>query len=157
MDDETGDRYGRYFPYLESVVEVVIVDARVQAVAFSEEPDSGTDEDHELLDRIDRYLSGTVEDEFEDVEIQIDVRGADRSVYDAVRSVSYGENVTVEDIARAVEEFDVGTPEDLDDIREILDRNPIPLIIPDHRVRDGPSAAPPRVEQRLRSLEQLVS
>ncbi|PSP51631.1 cysteine methyltransferase, partial [Halobacteriales archaeon QH_3_68_24] len=27
--------------------------------------------------------------------------------------------------------------------------------IPDHRVRDAPSSAPPAVEQRLRSLEGL--
>jgi methylated-DNA-[protein]-cysteine S-methyltransferase len=30
-----------------------------------------------------------------------------------------------------------------------------PIIITDHRVRDGPSAAPPAVEKRLRSVEGL--
>ena len=33
--------------------------------------------------------------------------------------------------------------------------DPAPLLIADHRVRDGPSAAPPEIEQRLRSLEGL--
>jgi methylated-DNA-[protein]-cysteine S-methyltransferase len=45
--------------------------------------------------------------------------------------------------------------EDLRLLRTALAENPAPLLIPDHRVRDGPSGAPASVEQRLRSLEQL--
>jgi methylated-DNA-[protein]-cysteine S-methyltransferase len=45
--------------------------------------------------------------------------------------------------------------EDLNLVRTALDENPAPLLIPDHRVRDGPSAAPAPVEQKLRSLEGL--
>jgi methylated-DNA-[protein]-cysteine S-methyltransferase len=44
---------------------------------------------------------------------------------------------------------------DLTTLRTALANNPAPLVIPDHRVRDGPSAAPPPVEQKLRSLEGL--
>ena len=49
-------------------------------------------------------------------------------------------------------------PEDDTDrtlVRTALAENPVPLLVPDHRVRDGPSAAPPDVEQKLRSLEGL--
>ena len=48
-----------------------------------------------------------------------------------------------------------GEQEDQQQVREALAANPVPLLIPDHRVRDGPSGAPPEVEQRLRSLEGL--
>lgn len=157
MDVEAGDRYARYFPYVESYLELVVEEGQVRSVSFPEEPHPEADEDHELLDRIDRYLSGTAEDEFTDVAVDIDAPPVEREVLDAVRSLPYGKNASVMDIARSVPEFDAGTDEDLDAIREILDRNPIPVIVPDHRVRDGPSATPPRVEQRLRSLEQLVA
>jgi methylated-DNA-[protein]-cysteine S-methyltransferase len=40
-------------------------------------------------------------------------------------------------------------------VREALAANPVPLLIPDHRVRDGPSGAPPPVEQKLRAVEGL--
>jgi methylated-DNA-[protein]-cysteine S-methyltransferase len=45
--------------------------------------------------------------------------------------------------------------DDLIVVREALAENPVPVIVPDHRVRDGPSALPPAVEQKLRSLEDL--
>lgn len=157
MDAEAGERYARYFPYLESTLEIEIVDDRVRAVGFSDDPDPAATDEHELLDRIDRYLSGTVEDAFADIAVDLDAPADERAVLEAVRALPFGENATVDDIARATEAYDAATDEDLDTVREILDRNPVPLIIPDHRVRDGPSAAPPRVEQRLRSLEQLVS
>jgi methylated-DNA-[protein]-cysteine S-methyltransferase len=44
---------------------------------------------------------------------------------------------------------------DVTTVRTALDANPVPVVVPDHRIRDGPSSAPPRVEQRLRSLEGL--
>ena len=156
MEDTAGDRYTKYYPYLESNLEVVIAEGRVMAVTFPDEPHPASDDEHELLERIDGYLSGTVEDEFADVEIHIDATPDEHQVFEALRSIPYGENSSVGDIARAVPEYDAGTDDDIEAIREILDRNPIPVIVPDHRVRDGPSAAPPRVEQRLRSLEKIV-
>ena len=157
MEAEAGKRYAHYVPYVESYVEFVFVDERLRSVSFPEEPTPDAAEEHELLDRLDRYLSGTAEDEFRDVEVDIELPAVEREVLEAVRALPYGENASVLDIARSVPEYDAGTDEDLDAIREILDRNPIPVIVPDHRVRDGPSATPPRVEQRLRSLEQLVA
>lgn len=156
MEGTVGDRYAKYYPYLESNLEVVIAEGRVTSVTFPDEPHSDAEDEHELLDRIDGYLSGTVEDEFADVEIGIEASPPEQQVFEALRSIPYGENSSVADIARSVPEYDAGTDDDLDAIREILDRNPVPVILPDHRVRDGPSAAPPRVEQRLRSLEMIV-
>jgi len=45
--------------------------------------------------------------------------------------------------------------DDQQQVREALAANPVPLLIPDHRVRDGPSGAPPAVEQKLRVVEGL--
>jgi methylated-DNA-[protein]-cysteine S-methyltransferase len=145
--------YARASPYLERVVQLGIASGRVISVDFPEEaPDA--DPDHELLDRIFTYLDGVEEDDFGDVELGLTMPTAQRAVLETLRDVPYGENVTVEQLARM-------TPDCADDedgltlVRTALDENPLPLLIPDHRVRDGPSAAPPDVEQKLRSLEGL--
>jgi len=44
---------------------------------------------------------------------------------------------------------------DLATVRDALADNPVPLLIPDHRVRDGPSAPPLAVQQTLRAIEGL--
>lgn len=147
----------RYNSYLDCFVQIVLVDDTVLEIAFDEEPDPDTTEEHDLLDRIDRYLSGTGKDEFTDVEIELTGGERERRVLETVRSIPYGKDMTVEAIVRDTEGFSTSDEADHEFVREVLDRNPIPLIIPDHRVRDGPSPTPPRVEQRLRSLENIVS
>ena len=51
--------------------------------------------------------------------------------------------------------LDAEDEDDLILVRTALDANPVPVLEPDHRVRDGPSAAEPHVEQKLRSIEGL--
>lgn len=150
------ERFARYNAYLERVIELEVGDDAVHGLSFPENGSGAASEDHPLLDRIEDYLSGAVEDDFRDVAIRLDATDLERAVFDAVRDVPYGEDVSVTGIARAVPSLTAEDVADEDRIREILATNPIPVVIPDHRVRDGPSAAPPRVEQRLRSLELIA-
>ena len=151
------EKYARYFPYLEMVLELYIENGTVTEIRFTEESTATASDEHPLLDRIEDYLSGTVEDDFQDIEIAVPESRELREVLNALRAVPYGENASVESLARDLSAFDANQSGDHERIREILDQNPIPLIIPDHRVRDGPSAAPPEVEQRLRSLEKIAT
>lgn len=146
--------YAREAPYLDCHVQLGIAAGQVISVTFPTEPDDGAAEEHELLDRVEAYLEGARED-FADVEVALTVPTERRGVLDTLRSVGYGENCTVARLARMAPGLDDGDEEDLQLVRTTLDENPVPLVIPDHRVRDGPSAAPPEVEQRLRSLEGL--
>jgi methylated-DNA-[protein]-cysteine S-methyltransferase len=146
--------FARHSPYLDRHVQVGVASERVISVAFPEEPDDGAEEDHELLDRIEAYLEG-VEDDFRDVEVGMTVSGDERAVLEAVREVPYGEQVTVEALVRMTPGLDAGDEAARDRARSALAANPVPLLLPDHRVRDGPSGAPPDVEQKLRSLEGL--
>lgn len=152
--DEAAGIYAWKSEYLDRYVQVGLASGRVVSLSFPETPDDGvTGDDHELLDRIEAYLEGAADD-FADVEIGLTLPTDRRSVLETLRQVGYGDQVSVEQLARMTP----GLSEESDDkelVRAALDENPVPLVIPDHRVRDGPSAAPPAVEQRLRSLEGL--
>lgn len=151
--DEAGI-YAQESPYLERVVQIGVAGGRVISVSFPDEPDPEASDDHEILERIVAYLEG-VEDDFADLEVGLTVPTDQRKVLEATRKIPYGEQVSAETLARMAGVFDPEEDPDLTIVRTALDENPIPLVVPDHRVRDGPSAAPPAVEQRLRSLEGL--
>jgi methylated-DNA-[protein]-cysteine S-methyltransferase len=146
--------YARHSPYLGRYVQLGFASSRVLSVQFpEEEPDAAPK--HDLLDRIEEYLDGVTEDEFVDVEVALTVPTEEREVLETIRELPYGENVTVERVATMTPSLDPDEEVDISVVRNALAGNPAPLLIPDHRVRDGPSAAPAAVEQKLRSLEGL--
>lgn len=146
--------YARESAYLDCVIQVGFAGGKVISLSFPAVADENAEAEADLLDRIDRYLEGA-QDGFEDVEVGLTVPTRQRAVLEALRNVPYGEQVSVERLARMTPDLDPENEEDLDIVRSALADNPLPLIIPDHRVRDGPSAAPPAVEQKLRSVEGL--
>jgi len=146
--------YARQFSYLGRYVQVGVAGQKVISVSFPESPDEEAEADHALLDRVQRYLEG-VEEDFGDVEVGLTVSGDRRDVLEAVRQIPYGEQLTVEALVRTTPGLDAASADDQDLARAALADNPAPLLVPDHRVRDGASAAPPDVEQKLRSLEGL--
>jgi methylated-DNA-[protein]-cysteine S-methyltransferase len=78
-----------------------------------------------------------------------------RTVLEQVRAVPYGTAVTCAELAGMSAGLDADDEAALELVRRALADNPAPLLIPDHRVRDAPSAPPTDVAQRLRSLEGL--
>jgi len=153
MDEEAGI-HARESEYLGRYVQVGHAAAKVLRVSFPTEPDEDAGPDYPLLDRIEAYLEGE-RDEFADVEVALTMSTDQRAVLESVRDVGYGTEVSVESLARMTPGLDAEEDDDQLLVREALQANPAPLLIPDHRVRDGPSAAPPVVEQKLRSLEGL--
>jgi len=157
MDSEGAEAPGifvRESPYLDRFVQIGVAGGKVIAVSFPRTPDEVAVGDHPLLDRIERYLDGA-QDDFADVEIGLTVPTAHRRVLEALRNVGYGEQVSVERLTGAAAELDPDDESDVELVRAALAENPVPLVVPDHRVRDGPSGAPPDVEQKLRALEGL--
>lgn len=145
--------YARESGYLDRYVQVGIASGRVISVSFPAAPDEDAETELPLLDRIQAYLEGEADD-FDDVDVAMTMPTDQRRVLDAVREVPYGEQVSVEKLASLTSQLD-GDDDGHQLVRTALAENPAPLLIPDHRVRDGPSAAPPEVEQRLRALEGL--
>ncbi|GGN85110.1 MULTISPECIES: methylated-DNA--[protein]-cysteine S-methyltransferase [Haloarcula] len=154
METPTSDAgiYARESAYLDRFVQFGEAGERVISLSFPKTPEADSQDDHPLLDRIEDYLNGA-EDDFADVTVGLTVPTDQRTVLEAVREIPYGEDATVEQIARMTPGLSASEQEDLTQVREALAANPVPLLIPDHRVRDGPSAAPPPVEQKLRAVE----
>ncbi|WP_254838715.1 MGMT family protein [Natronomonas marina] len=146
--------YARESAYLERYVQVGVASARVLSVSFPATPEEDAGTELALLDRIDAYLEGEAAD-FSDVDVAMTMPTDQRAVLETVREVPYGQQVSVSELAGMTPELDADAEGAHQLVRTALAENPAPLVVPDHRVRDGPSAAPPPVEQRLRSLEGL--
>jgi len=153
-EDDPSGIYARESSYLDRYVQLGIAGDRVVSVSFPPSPEDDAGAEHPVLDRIQAYLRSEEED-FADVTIGLTVPTDRRAVLETVREIPYGEQLSVERVTGTVADLDPENGEDTDLVRTALDENPVPLLIPDHRVRDGPSGAPPPVEQRLRSVEGL--
>ncbi|MFU1780167.1 MGMT family protein [Haloarcula japonica] len=156
MEAPTGDAgiYARESSYLDRYVQLGEAGDRIISLSFPSQPEDDAGEDHTLLDRIAEYLQG-VEDDFADVTVGLTVPTDQRIVLEAVQEIPYGEDASVAQVAHMTPDLDDDDEDDLAQVRKALAANPVPLLIPDHRVRDGPSAAPPPVEQKLRAIEGL--
>jgi methylated-DNA-[protein]-cysteine S-methyltransferase len=152
--EEVAGIFARESAYLDRWVQAGVAQGRVISLSFPRAPDDDAGTDHGLLDRIDAYLQGE-RDDFADVTVALTVPTDRREVLETVRTVPYGEQVTVERLAAMTPGLDPEESTDRELVRESLADNPVPLLVPDHRVRDGPSAAPAEVEQKLRALEGL--
>ena len=156
MEDVTdAGIYARESPYLDRYVQVGAASGRVLSVSFPDVPDADAEADHPVLDRIFEYLDGLEPITFDDVQVAMTMPTDQRAVLESVREIPYGDQVTVDTLARMTSGLDHEDDDDIILVRTALDENPTPILIPDHRVRDGPSAAPPDVEQKLRSIEEL--
>ncbi|WP_229124864.1 methylated-DNA--[protein]-cysteine S-methyltransferase [Halapricum desulfuricans] len=153
MNDAAGI-YARESDVLDRYVQIGVAGDRVLALSFPESPDAEADTDHPMLDRIEAYLEGE-DDDFADVTVALTVPTDRRGVLETLREVPYGEEVSVEQLVRMTPGLDPESDEDRETVRTALVENPAPLLLPDHRVRDGPSAAPGDVADHLRRIEGL--
>jgi methylated-DNA-[protein]-cysteine S-methyltransferase len=153
MDDVAGI-FARESPKLDRYVQLGIAQGRVLSVEFPMEPDPEAESEHELLDRIDAYLNGEV-DEFDDVTVAMTMPKTQRAVFEKLRTVPYGDDATVEQVTLMVPDRSSDNEEDRTAVRDALAANPVPIFIPTHRVRDGPAGVPSDVKEILRSVEGL--
>ncbi|WP_058367271.1 MGMT family protein [Haloparvum sedimenti] len=145
--------YARAYDALDRAVEVGFAGGRVISVEFPETVPEDAAADHELLDRIGDYLAGS-EEPFAEEPIGLTVPTDRREVLEAARQVPYGEEASVSQVTRMAG-LDDNDPEDLDLVTAALGANPVPLLIPDHRVQGGPYATPADVRGTFRRVEGL--
>ncbi|AWB27261.1 MGMT family protein [Halococcoides cellulosivorans] len=153
MDERTGV-FGRDTPYLDREIEIGVADGRLLSVTF---PDTAGDRDgseHPLLDRIEAVLGGE-DDDLRDVEVALTMPTDRRRVLDALRSVPRGETVSLAQLARMTADLDPDADDAARTVASALRDNPVPIVVPSHRVSDGPDAAPATVASALRRVEGL--
>lgn len=153
QDTATSGVFAREFDEIDRAVEVGFAGGRVISVSFPPETPADASGDHDLLDRIGEYLRGEP-DEFAEVAVGLTVPTDRRAVLEALRTVPYGDDVSVSRLAKLAA-LDANDPDDLELVTRSLDDNPIPLLFPDHRVQGGPYATPGRVRSHLRRVEDI--
>ncbi|MFB6161554.1 MAG: MGMT family protein [Haloferacaceae archaeon] len=149
--DETGV-FAREFPAIDRTVEVGVAAGRVISVSFSHSPPADADPDHPVLDRIAAALAGDPDADLAGVEVALTVPTDHRRVLEATRQVPRGETATLAQVAHMAN-LDPDDEDDVATVREALAENPVPLLVPDHRVPDVPGATPTDVAEFLRDTE----
>lgn len=130
-------------------VQVGVAGQRVISVSFPAQAEASGD--HPVLERIVAYLEGDAES-FEDVTVGLTVPADRRAVLETAREIPYGESVTLETLVAMTPGLD---EEDTETARAALAENPVPLVVPDHRVENTPGGAPTEVAAEFRSIEAL--
>ena len=143
--------YATRFDTLGTVIQLGVASGQVIAVSFPDAVPTDATTDHEVFERIADYIDGD-RLALTDVEIALTVPADHREVLSALQKVSAGNTVTVSRLARLAG-MDEDSEEDQATVRDALRENPMPLLIPDHRVRDAQGATPPAVATALRDLE----
>jgi len=145
--------FAREFDRLDRAVRLGVAGGRLIKVEFPAAAPDDADPSHDLLDRIADYLGGAADD-FADVTVATTVPTETRRVMDACRKVPHGREASVSQVTRMAN-FDPNEPDDVRTAKEALRGNPVPLVVPDHRVQGGPYATPAEVRETLRSVENL--
>ncbi|WP_248516546.1 MGMT family protein [Salinarchaeum laminariae] len=153
--DEIAGIYGRDVPDLEATVQLGIASGNLIQCSFPEQADEDAIADHELLDRIETYAAGETDDDFRDVEIALTVPTDQRTVLQTLRAVPYGESSSVDSLVRRTPGLDPDADDSPETVRAALANNPIPIVLPDHRVDGGYGATPGPVRRRLRAIESI--
>lgn len=152
MEDAGAVIEHRWSEYLDTYVQVGVAGGRLVSVTFTDEPDGEEcqKDGSDALEAVFAYLGGEIETT-PDVPYALTVSGIERRALERTRDLPYGTTLTYEEFASSVGEDDVET------VRDALRQNPVPIVLPSHRVvaEDGVGgfAGPRRVKRLLLELE----
>ncbi len=146
--------YVRHADRIDRGVQVGTASGRVVAVEFPASVPEDAESESEILDRLLAYLDGE-EDQFQDVSVALTVPTDQRAVLEATRNVPHGETVDPERVAQMATGIDPNDDEDQRTVRSALQSNPVPILVPDHRVRGIDGATRADVAEMLREIEGI--
>lgn len=136
---------------LERWIQLGVASGRMIHVSFVDADPGADGDDHPVLERLLAYADAGAVDDFRDVPIGLTVATDVRRVLETVRDIPYGDQWP---LARIVER----TPAmagDEDAAIAALAENPVPVLVPDHRVDGATGATPPAVRDALRAREGI--
>lgn len=155
MSEPTTGVFARYVDRISAWIQVGIAGGQLINVDILVEEPQADSAEHPMLDRLTAYLDEGSEDDFSDVSIALTGPTDHRPVYETVRTIPYGTGVDLDEIiartaALVPEEGAEST------VLEAMGKNPVPIVVPDHRVRDAPGPLPPRIREMLRDIEGIA-
>jgi len=153
--DELGGIYARSIPDLDATVQLGVASGTLIKCSFPATPEANAEAEHELLDRIETYARGESADDFRDVDVGLTVPSDQRAALQTLRTVPYGEETTVESLGRRTPGLDPDSDETRTAVQSALSGNPVPIVLPDHRVSDANGATPGPVRRQLRAIEGI--
>jgi methylated-DNA-[protein]-cysteine S-methyltransferase len=146
-----------YYTTMESPIDELLLASdglalrRVEMAPFEPPTEWVLDERplEEVVAQLDSYFKG----ERHEFDIELDARGTpfQASVWSALRGIGYGETVSYIDVARLV-----GSPKAARAVGRAVGANPLPIVVPCHRVigADGsPTGFGGGLERKARLLE----
>jgi methylated-DNA-[protein]-cysteine S-methyltransferase len=120
--------YSRFSKEIGLYVNMVLIDGRVASLSMARQRWLGAETEHPYLARIiDHLATGT--DDFRDIPVVLKGSPFDREVLELIRTIPPGEVVTYGEVAARL-----GRPRAARAVGGACSRNPVPLIIPCHRV-----------------------
>lgn len=146
--------YARSIPELDATVQIGVASGTLIQLSFPQQAEENAVADHELLDRIETYADGE-RDDFREVEIALTVPSDQRAVLQTLRTAPYGESTSVASLVRRTPGLDPDDEASSETVTAALAANPIPVVLPDHRVEGGHGATPAPVRRRLRTIEGI--
>ncbi|MFB6110751.1 MAG: methylated-DNA--[protein]-cysteine S-methyltransferase [Halodesulfurarchaeum sp.] len=146
--------YAKESDVLDRFVQIGVANGRVISLSAPEEPEPNAESSHEYLDRIEAYLDGERTDVTE-IEVGLTVPTDQRAVLEQTRNIPYGETVPLDRLVAHTPGLDPEDEADTGTARTALAENPVPILLPGHRVSDAPSSLPSAVEETLRRIEGL--
>ncbi|MCX2819311.1 methylated-DNA--[protein]-cysteine S-methyltransferase [Haladaptatus sp. F3-133] len=148
----------RWSGYLGRYVQVGVASNSAVSVAFVDEPDAESveraqGEGSDALRAVFAYLDG--EGATPDVPYALTVSGVERRALERTRDVPYGTTTTYAEFGSSIGEG--GDEEGVARVREALHGNPVPIVLPSHRIvaEDGIGGfvGPREVKRKLLELE----
>jgi methylated-DNA-[protein]-cysteine S-methyltransferase len=127
--EEDRQLYAAYSDDLGLYIDMVLKAGEVESITMAgKEPEEPHGTDHPYLKRVIEHLSSGGDD-LRDITVRLRPSGFDREVLEALRDIPPGEVVTYGNIAKRV-----GRPGAARAVGNACARNPVPIIIPCHRV-----------------------
>lgn len=126
--DEALAVYSRFSRELGVYVRLEVLGGRVSGVLLTRSPSKGADASHPYLTRILEHLR-TGEGDLTDIPLHLEVTSFEREVLEFLRKLPRGKTMTYGEIARRL-----GRPGAARAVGQAVAGNPIPVVIPCHRV-----------------------
>lgn len=146
--------YAREVPAIDRWIRVGIASGSVIKVDFPSTDPVADADSAPVLDALVEYLESGTPIDGADIPIGLTGPTSYRPIYDTIRAIPFGTRITVQTVCERTAEV-AGRDDGPELVRAAIDANPVPVLVPTHRITDHPPAMPSPVFDRCRSVEGL--